>query len=361
MTPLEHYQKQVALGHIQEDAHQLIIIQKLQHLFQQLIFASKQRVSWKSYFRQPKLVKGMYIWGSVGVGKTFLMDCFFNSIPFSQKMRMHFYQFMQQVHHSLTYHQGETDPLTVIAKEIGSKTILLCFDELFVSDITDAMLLGKLFKALFAEGVTLVATSNVPPDELYKNGLQREQFVPAIDLIKRMTEVVSIASKEDYRLRHLKEAGVFYTPLGPSTEAKMEKIFSKLTQGQEVSAEPIIIEGRKINIKKQAGKTIWFDFSELCKAPRSQQDYLILANQYDTLFVSNIPIIKEHERDRICLFIIMVDVFYDKRVRLVISAEESVPELYSRGYMILEYTRTHSRLLEMQSADYFSGEFNHRS
>jgi cell division protein ZapE len=357
MTPLAYYQEQINKGVIFSDAQQQNAMQHLQNVYDDLIHEVKQRSKVLSIFRNPQLVKGLYLWGSVGIGKTFMMDCFYQCLPFPNKMRMHFHQFVQRIHNALTQHQGEKDPLQIIAKEIAKDTIVLCFDELFVSDITDAMLLGRLFKALFERGVCLVATSNAAPDELYKNGLQREQFLPAIALIKKNTTVIHIPTAIDYRLRHLKEAGVFYTPLNDETYQKMEKSFSSLTDGLSIETTPIEIAGRLIQVKKRAGDIVWFDFNEICRVPRSQKDYLIIAKEYRTVFISDIPIINANEKDTICLLISLVDVFYDARVRLVISAAEPVDQIYSRGYMILEYTRTHSRLLEMQSVDYFTNEF----
>lgn len=361
MTPLDYYEEEIKQGHIVNDAAQRTVLQKLQIISNELVSEQKARLSWKAIFRRPQLVKGLYLWGSVGVGKTFMMDCFFNSLPFSNKLRFHFHQFLQRIHQALTAHQGEKNPLQAIAKDIAKDTIVLCFDEFFVSDITDAMILGGLLKALFDEGVSLVTTSNTEPDQLYKHGLQRSQFLPAIALLKKNTEVLHIPTSIDYRLRHLKEAGVFYTPLNSENAKKMEESFVSLAEGFSVETGSIEILGREIPIKKRAGDVIWFEFAEICRVPRSQNDYLVIAEQYRIVFISNVPVIKPEEKDIICLFISMVDVFYDAKVKLVISAAEPVEQLYSRGYMILEYTRTHSRLLEMQSSDYFSGEFNHKN
>ncbi len=360
MTPSEYYQDQVQKGLIVEDPEQLIAMQHFQRVYDDLILENKKRENPLAIFRKPKLIKGLYLWGSVGIGKTFLMDCFFNFLPFPKKMRMHFHAFMQRIHNLLTQHQGEKDPLQVIAKELAQQTNVLCFDEFYVSDITDAMLLGRLLKALFAEGVCLVTTSNSKPDDLYKNGLQRSQFLPAIALLKKETDVLHIPTKVDYRMRHLKEAGVFYTPLDEKAKFNMEKSFETLTEGYEVSTTPITIYGREIKVIKKAGNVVWFDFPDICHVPRSQKDYLAIAKEFRTVFISNIPIIDEHEKDTICLFISLIDVLYDARVRLVFSAAESVELLYNRGFKILEYTRTHSRLSEMQSTDYFTGEFNVR-
>ncbi|EKD54114.1 MAG: hypothetical protein ACD_60C00122G0013 [uncultured bacterium] len=353
MTPLEYYQKQCSDGVILPDQEQLRVMHLLEKIYTALLNESHARKSIFSFFRKPHLIKGMYLWGSVGIGKTFMMDCFYNSLPFPQKKRMHFHQFMQMVHQELKKQQGKKDPLPIIAKQIARNTLLLCFDELFVSDITDAMLIARLFKALFAEGVSLVTTSNMSPDDLYKNGLQREQFLPAIALFKEHTQVVHVSSAIDYRLRHLKEAGVFYSPLNEKARQNMEKSFLTLTEGMKISSEPLMILGRAIPVVKKAEDVVWFDFNDICTVPRSQNDYLAIAKGYRTVLISDIPIIPSHAKDMICLFVSLVDVFYDARVRLVISAAEPVTELYSRGYMILEYTRTHSRLLEMQSTDYF--------
>lgn len=357
-TPLDYYYQKCREGIIFEDANQISALQSLQRIYHELLIEDKRHRSLFSYFYKPRLIKGLYLWGSVGIGKTFLMDCFFQSLPFQNKMRMHFYQFMQSIQSALTKEQGSKNPLQKIAKAIAKQTRVLCFDELFVSDIADAMVLGKLLKELFKQGVCFVATSNTEPNELYKNGLQREQFIPAINLINAQTEVIHITTKVDYRLRHLKEAGVFYTPLDDIAHQNMEKTFTVLTQGEKIESSPIIIYGRPINVYKRSKKVVWFKFNDICSVPRSQKDYLELAKQYETIFISDIPIIGSNDRDKICLFIGLVDVFYDARIRLVISAAEPVEKLYDRGHMISEYTRTHSRLTEMQSTDYFAGEFN---
>lgn len=356
MNPIEYYREQCRNGVISEDSHQLKALYSLQRVYDELIKEHSKRKSFMRILHKPSLIKGAYLWGSVGIGKTFMMDCFYHCLPFDQKMRMHFHQFMQHIHDQLKSHQGELDPLQKIAREISKKTMVLCFDEFYVSDVADAMLLGRLLKALFEHGVCLVATSNTEPDFLYKNGLQRLQFLPAIALLKKNTEVIHIPTEIDYRLRHLKEAGVFYSPLGQAADDKMQKTFVILSQNKEVDEKPIQVNGRAIKIKKQAGDIVWFDFTNICSIPRSQHDYLEIANQYKTVFISDIPVIPESAKDTIYLFVSLVDVLYDARVRLVISAEESVPELYSRGHMILEYERTHSRLLEMQSQAYFGAE-----
>ncbi len=356
MTPLDYYNEQCQKGFIIDDPHQHEALQKLQSIYFQLTEENKKRSGVFSFLHPRQQIQGLYLWGGVGIGKTFLMDCFYQTLPIQKKLRMHFFAFMRRIHLELTSHQGKQDPLTLIAKEIAKETDVLCFDELFVSDITDAMILGRLFKILFENNVCLVATSNVMPDDLYKNGLQREQFLPAIALIKRYLQIIHIRTTVDYRLRHLKEAGVFYTPLDETAEKNMEKSFNELTRGLSVDDAPIAIQGRTIPVKKKAGKIIWFEFEDICSVPRSQVDYLAIAEHYRTVFISHIPAIPSHAKDIICLFISLVDVLYDARVRLVISAAEPIQNLYNRGFMIMEYTRTHSRLIEMQSADYFADE-----
>jgi cell division protein ZapE len=356
MNPLDYYREQCKQNKIFEDPQQLNALENLQRVFFQLIEENKKRTRWYAWFRKPHLIPGIYLWGGVGIGKTLLMDCFYKCLPFENKMRMHFHQFMQLVHNDLTKYQGHADPLQLIADEIAKKVLVLCFDELYVSDITDAMLLGRLLRALFDRGVCLIATSNTEPDDLYKHGLQRSQFLPAIAALKLNMQVIHIPTTIDYRLRHLKEAGVFYTPLDDVARENMEKTFLVLAEDNAISTEPIEIFGRSIRVKKRTDNIVWFDFAELCTVPRSQKDYLAIAEKYHTVFVSDIPIIPPNSKDLICLFISMVDVFYDAGTRLVISAAEPVSQIYSRGYMILEYTRTNSRLLEMQSLDYFAGE-----
>jgi cell division protein ZapE len=358
MTPLEYYQQQITRGAIFSDPEQLAAMAHLQRVYNELLIEKAKRSGLTAWLRKPRVVTGLYLWGGVGIGKTLMMDCFYHSLPLSNKLRLHFHQFMQRVHQALIQHQGEADPLQVIATELAREAMVLCFDELFVSDITDAMLLGRLFKALFERGVCLVATSNVAPDDLYKNGLQRSQFLPAIHLLKTQTEVIHVAATTDYRLRHLREAGVFYSPLDAEAAEKMEKSFVVLAAGEVIDSLPLTVHGRLIPVKKKVADIVWFEFADICRVPRSQTDYLTIAESYRTVFVSNIPVIQANEKDTICLFISLVDVLYDARVKLVISAAEPVQQLYNRGYMIMEFARTNSRLLEMQSLDYFTGELD---
>lgn len=356
MTPIEFYHSQCSEGSINEDPQQLHVLSYLQKIYDALIAEHRARGKLLAKWRKPKLIHGLYVWGGVGIGKTFVMDCFYECIPFKEKMRMHFHAFMQMVHRELRHHQGEQDPLKKVAQNIAKKTMLLCFDEFVVNDIADAMILRRLLEALFAAGVCLVATSNVVPDELYKKGLQRALFLPAIALIKQHTDVVHVSTTIDYRLQHLQEAGVYYYPDDANAAACMEESFALLTEGMQLMFESIMICDRMIAIIKQAQDIIWFDFNVICKPPRSQHDYLELVKHYKTIFISHVPVIHEYEKDTINLFIRMVDVFYDARVRLVLSAACAVDQLYVEGDMLSQFTRTRSRLLEMQSADYFANQ-----
>ncbi len=353
MTPLDYYREQIRGGQIAEDPRQLSALLHFEKLRQRLLRENLKRAGLLASLRKPKLIKGLYLWGGVGIGKTFLMDCFYHSLPFSRKLRLHFHQFMSYVHEELAKHQGKKNPLQIIAAELAQKVLVLCFDEFYVSDVADAMLLGRLLEALFAQGVCWVATSNIPPDELYKNGLQRQHFLPALALLKQEMEVLHLSGQVDYRLRHLKHAGVFYIPNDELARDNMEKSFVLLSHNDSESSKAIELFGRKIPIIKQTSNMIWFDFKVICGVPRSQEDYLALAKKYSTIFVSDLPILPPQSRDKISLFIKLVDVLYDARTRLVLSAEASLDKIYSQGRLHFEYTRTHSRLLEMQSEAYF--------
>jgi cell division protein ZapE len=354
MTPLAYYQEQCQKGVIVADKAQLLVMQQIDALYHALILEHKKRKGRLAFLRKPKLVRGLYLWGGVGIGKTFLMDCLYHCLPFSKKTRMHFHQFMQWVHQELKNHQGDNDPLLRIADKVAKKTDLLCFDELVVAEITDAMLLGRLLNALFARGVCIVATSNIEPDELYKKGLQRQLFLPTIASIKQHTHVIHVPITLDYRLRHLKTAGVFFSANDEEAEEDMEKCFALLTAGSTVSKAPLHIHDRSINIIKQAGDVVWFDFDSLCHVPRSQHDYLAIAKIYRTVFISHVPVIPASAKNHITLFIHLIDVLYDARVRLVMSAKADIEKIYTEGHLAFEYQRTRSRLLEMQSEGYFS-------
>lgn len=354
MTPLDYYLDQQARGLITSDDEQRRVIGQLQSVYFSLVSECENRQRLLSRLRKPTVVRGLYLWGGVGIGKTFMMDCFYNSIPFKNKMRMHFHQFMQFIHDELKRHKGQKNPLSLVAKSISKSSLLICLDEFIVNDIVDAMLLARLLEALFANGITIVTTSNIEPDQLYTKGLQRSSFLPAIALIKQYLSITHVASVKDYRLSFLKSAGVYYTPDDQHAMQLMEKTFELVSHHQPVEVGSIQVLGRSIVIIKKAGDTIWFDFNAICRPPRSQHDYLELAKHYRTVLISHVPLIPSDAKDTISLFIRLVDVFYDARIRLVISAEATVDRLYTGTTLLPEYLRTQSRLIEMQSERYFT-------
>lgn len=298
--------------------------------------------------------RGLYAWGGVGRGKTWIMDLFFQSLPFRNKQRSHFHRFMQSVHDELKKHQDMADPLELIAEKIAHKTRIICFDEFFVSDIADAMLLGTLFGALFHRGVTLVATSNVPPDDLYKDGLQRSRFLPAIGLLKEHTQVMNIDGGADYRLRLLKRAAIWFDSHDAGTPAAMQKLF------EDVAGEPgkfratLTLNHRRLVPVRQTDDVVWFDFAELCDGPRGQADYIDIARCYHTVFLSDLPVLDSQQENQARRFITLIDEFYDRGIKLVISAAAAVTEIYHGSKLQFEMQRTQSRLIEMQSQEYLA-------
>lgn len=336
---------------ITEDPIQIALLKKLEVVYKALL---KQKSLLNKVWRRKQGIKGLYFWGSVGTGKTFLMDLFYDTLPFKDKIRLHFHRFMHEVQKRLTELQGTENPLNIVAKEFAKKTRVLCFDEFFVNDIGDAMILERLFKALFNEGITLIATSNIPPERLYLEGLHRKRFLPAIALIKDNCDVFHVVSVNDYRLRALEQAGLYFHPLNKESRHKMEGIFELLNEKSPIQETPIVIEGRQIDIIKKGDKVVWFDFSVICAPPRSQVDYLKIAESYDAVFISAVPIMTTDDLASITYFINLVDVFYDEKVKLVLSAETLPPDLYTEGEKRFEYERTISRLQEMQSKAYLS-------
>lgn len=297
---------------------------------------------------------GLYFWGGVGRGKTYLVDTFYESLPFPDKMRTHFHRFMQRVHTELEHYKGEKNPLTLIASKFASEARVICFDEFFVKDITDAMILANLLEALFAKGVVLVATSNIVPDDLYKDGLQRARFLPAIDLVKRHCEVVNVDSGIDYRLRALERVRIFHHPLGEKATVQLERSFRDVAGSEGERDAPIEINHRVLTSRRVHEDVVWFDFRMLCDGPRSQNDYIELAREFHTVLVSDVPQMGRGSDDQARRFINMVDEFYDRGVKLLMSAEQPAERLYTEGTLTFEFERTVSRLQEMQSREYLS-------
>ena len=355
MNPLAIYQKNIDDGTIQSNPYQLQAVKRLDIIYQQLIIRYKKRWSSIGQVRRkikPRApIKGLYLWGSVGIGKTYLVDLFFDAVPVP-KLRMHYHEFMQSIHHQLTQQQGSENPLKKIAKKIADEKLVICLDEFLVADIADAMVLGLLLKHLFYYGACLVTTSNTAPDRLYLNGIQRDRFLPAITLIKSYTTVIHQQSTQDYRRSHLDKAGIYFTPLNDTARNNMQHYFKLATQDQSISTEPVSILNRTIPIVKASGTTIWFDFNALCHTPRSQNDYIELCKHYNTFFISDIPCMKSNNYQQIIPFIKCIDVLYDNQKQIVISAETTPSGLYQSGKEINDYQRTISRIIEMGSKDY---------
>jgi cell division protein ZapE len=308
-------------------------------------------------------VRGLYLWGGVGRGKSFLMDAFHECLPIEAKRRQHFHRFMQEIHHRLRELQGQEDPLVAVARDIARQVRLLCLDEFQVTDITDAMLMRRLLEGLFENGVVLVTTSNLEPDGLYLHGLQREQFLPAIALMKQQLEVVNLDAGIDYRLRLLEQAGVYHSPLTPEADAKMGREFESIAADPGEADVPLEIESRIITARRVGNGVAWFEFSALCDGPRGQVDYIELARRYHTILLSNVPRLRPSKLDVARRFTWLVDEFYDRKVKLVISAEAPAHELFDvadsgdaflRNLNTSFVDRTVSRLIEMQTHDYLA-------
>jgi cell division protein ZapE len=351
MTPKERYQKAILSGQLMPDVEQAAVVDEFQQIYQ--IFVRAKR-DWRKWFRSHQQPEGLYLWGGVGIGKTCLMDIFYESLPTTAKLRTHFHRFMRDVHKQLTQLQGERDPLKKVAKHLSKQAKIICFDEFFVSDITDAMLLGNLLAALFDEGVILLATSNLSPDQLYRNGLQRDRFLPAISLLKQHLKVVHLSVQCDYRLRKLEQAGTYFYPLNAESERQLKASFDYFAHDTAMAGGHLEIEGRNIRTVYRGNDVVWFDFRELCSVPRSQLDYLEIAREYPTVLLSGVPQIKSGEENAVCYLINLVDVFYDAQVKLILSAAVPAADIYPHGRLSFEFKRTVSRLLEMQSTDYLS-------
>lgn len=366
-TPIEKYRVDLEQEGFRYDPAQEMAVEKLQLLYERLLVAERAPAASPGGMRRlaqklrgkterPKPVKGLYFWGGVGRGKTYLMDTFFESLPFERKMRVHFHRFMQRVHQELTSLKGTKDPLETVAERLASEARIICFDEFFVTDIGDAMILATLLDALFARGVSLVCTSNIVPDGLYKDGLQRARFLPAIALLNEHTEVVNVDGGVDYRLRTLKQAELYHYPLGDGAKAGMKRSYQGLALNAGAHDCVITINSREFQALQRADDVIWFEYDELCNKPRSQNDYIELAREFHAVLVSNVPVLTMDMEDQARRFINLIDEFYDRRVKLILSAEASITELYQGQRLRFEFDRTESRLLEMQSEEFLASE-----
>ncbi|MBB6094415.1 cell division protein ZapE [Povalibacter uvarum] len=350
-----HYQRECARLGYQRDAAQERIVALLDELRLRLIKPRSAGLL-KGLFngKQRELEKGLYIWGGVGRGKTWMMDLFFHSLPFKDKQRSHFHRFMQSVHDELKKHKDQADPLELVAEKIAKKTRVLCFDELFVADIGDAMLLANLFRGLFDRGVTLVATSNVPPDDLYKDGLQRARFIPAIKLLKEHTQVVQIDKGVDFRLRALESAPTAFAAGDAGTPGSMTQLFEQVAGEAGTPNATLTLNHRRLHPKRLAEDVVWFDFKELCDGPRGQADYIEIARCFHTVMLSDIPVLTTESENQARRFVTLVDEFYDRGVKLIVSTVAPVTQIYRGSKLAFEFERTSSRLIEMQSQEYLS-------
>lgn len=359
MTPQERYQQDLQRPDFVRDEAQQAAVGHLQRLHEELAHAGPPRggtVLGRLLGRRRVSPRGLYFWGGVGRGKTYLMDTFFEALPFPDKRRTHFHRFMRFVHDELAHIERQVDPLKLIAKRLARRIRVLCLDEFAVIDIGDAMLLAGLLEGLFSEGVALVATSNVAPDELYRNGLQRARFLPAIELIKRHSEVVNVDGGVDYRLRALEKAEIYHWPLDGGADRSLRDTFEHVAPEPGVAGEELLIEGRRLRTVRHADGVVWFDFRELCDGPRGTVDYIEIARCYQTVLVANVPVLGPAHDDQARRFISLVDEFYDRHVKLVISAAADVDDLYRGTRLGAEFERSCSRLHEMQSHDYLASE-----
>ena len=356
MTPRERYHDELSRGVLLPDPAQAALVEELERVFQSLVAARNvgvvARLARRLGVRRPEPVRGLYVWGGVGRGKTHLADLFIGAPRLDSKLRMHFHRFMQLVHGELNSLAEREDPLRIVAGRIAARAQVLCFDEFYVSDITDAMILGRLLAALFERGVTLVATSNIEPSKLYAGGLQRERFLPAIELIGRHTRVVRLDSDADYRLRALERARTWYSPLGPDAERGVAECFRALAPEHEAGGGALAILGRTVPVVRHAGGVAWFEFETLCGGPRSVADYIEIARDFHSVALSGVPVLDDDRRDPLRRFIHLVDELYDRNVNLIVSAAAPPEELYRGRKLVEPFRRTRSRLVEMQSTAY---------
>lgn len=349
--PLSAYCAAIASDRYHADPHQAMVAEKLQALYTLLVETQKR---WFWQRRQP--VSGLYIHGGVGRGKTWLMDLFFEALPKDTGRRIHFHRFMRKVHQERQALGDHRDPLRAIAERWADEYRVLCLDEFFVSDIGDAMLLAGLLEGLFRRGVTLVTTSNLPPAQLYADGLQRARFLPAIALLEEHTDVVSLDTPHDYRLRILQSAATWYTPLGAATESRLEALFDQVCPVADKSGGMIEINDRHIATRARGNGVIWFDFDPLFRSDRSADDYIEIARSFNTVLISNVPILTADDADAARRFVTAIDEFYDRNIKVICSAVVGIGEVYQGQRLAFEFERTHSRLIEMQSAHYLASE-----
>lgn len=356
-TLREAYEQQLLRnGHVRDPGQETTLL-RLIDLQQRLLAANPEHAGWRRLFGAGKRVagvKGLYLWGGVGRGKTFLMDLFYETLAVDRKRRIHFHRSMHDVHRRLKALDQVEDPLNAVAADLSRDVRVLCFDEFFVSDIGDAMILGRLLDGLFRRGVTLVTTSNSPPDLLYRDGLQRQRFLPAIDALKTHCDVVELAGDTDFRLRLIQKSGTYFVPADERADECLDRFFEDSASSRIIDRHLLSVNGRDISARRCAKGIAWFEFDELCDGPRSADDYIELARWYPTVIVSGVPVMTTRTDDQARRFIALVDEFYDRKVKLLLSAAAEPSGLYTGNRLAFEFDRTVSRLAEMQSADYLA-------
>ncbi len=355
-TVKQAYEAELAARGYQSDPAQLRAVEALDRCASEWAdYKARRSNALKKFINRLDIPRGVYMYGGVGRGKSFLMDCFYNAVPLRRKTRLHFHEFMREVHRELAELQGTVNPLDELGRRISKRYKLICFDEFHVADITDAMILHRLLAALFENGVGFVTTSNFKPDDLYPGGLHRDRILPAIALLNERLEVISVDNGTDYRRRTLEQVRLYLTPNGAAADKEMREAFERLAESADEN--PVLhIESREIHARRKAGGVVWFDFKTLCGGPRSQNDYLEIATQFHTVLLSDVPHMPVRMASEARRFTWLVDVFYDRRLKLIMSAEVPPEALYTDGPLAHEFPRTVSRLNEMQSAEFLALE-----
>ena len=356
MSVKQAYDAELVARGYQPDPAQLRAVDALERCANDWAAYKIQRSNaFKKLIHHPDTPRGVYMYGGVGRGKSFLMDCFYNAVPIRRKTRLHFHEFMREVHRELRDLAGMANPLDELGKRMAKRYKLICFDEFHVAEITDALILHRLLTALFDNGVGFVTTSNFKPDDLYPGGMHRDRILPAIGLLNAHLEVVCVDNGTDYRRRTLEQVNLYHTPLGPKADADMTEAFNRLAESQDEN--PLLqIESRQIHARRKAGALVWFDFKTLCGGPRSQNDYLEIATQFHTVLLSDVPVMPPRMASEARRFTWLIDVLYDRRVKLLMSAQAPPEALYLEGPLAHEFPRTISRLNEMRSAEFLALE-----
>ena len=356
MSVTAAYQAELKARGYQSDPAQLRAVAALERCATEwAAYKAKRSNPFKKLISHPEIPRGVYMYGGVGPGKSFLMDCFFNAVPIERKTRLHFHEFMREVHRQLRELQGTVNPLDELGKRVAKRYKLICFDEFHVADITDAMILHRLLAALFDNGVGFVTTSNFKPDDLYPNGMHRDRIMPAIALLNQELDVINVDNGTDYRRRTLEQVDLYHCPMGEQADAAMTDAFNRLAECPDENPT-LYIEAREIKARRRAGGVVWFDFKDICGGPRSQNDYLEIATQFHTVLLSDVPYMPVRRAAEARRFTWLIDVLYDRRVKLILSAEVAPEALYTEGPMAHEFPRTVSRLNEMQSAEFLALE-----